>query len=350
MSSTTRRENRAHFRNRQQVESRLCHRAGVSPRRRKASADLSGRASPDRRWKNSAPSWARRAFSNATSTKDDDLARLTKPSPKAGWTPWCTASRSRIARISDRPLVETSRAGYLLAQEVSAYSMIAVARATAPLMTAGGAMMTLTYLGSSRVVPNYNVMGMAKASLEAAVRYLAADLGPSGIRVNAISAGPVKTASARGIKDFSKILRQFPRTPRCAATRIRPKSPTRPFSWRAIWAAASRAMCCSSTPDITSWGFRRFHQRRDNLDNSRASIRPAPGADIFRRPDIRRDGRCNIRRSSPAIRSIASLRGVSLAPPRADTRRRELAVIDRDQLVSRRDARFLRRPTLDATS
>ena len=73
-------------------------------------------------------------------------------------------------------------------------------------MTGGGAILTLTYLGSSRVVPNYNVMGAAKASLEAAVRYLAHDLGPSRIRVNALSAGPVKTASARGIKDFSKVL------------------------------------------------------------------------------------------------------------------------------------------------
>jgi len=105
-----------------------------------------------------------------------------------------------------RPFVETSRAGYLLAQEVSSYSLVAVARATAPLMTSGGSILTLTYLGSQRVVPNYNVMGVAKAALEATVRYLASDLGPQKIRVNAISAGPVKTASARAIKDFSTIL------------------------------------------------------------------------------------------------------------------------------------------------
>jgi enoyl-[acyl-carrier protein] reductase I len=109
-----------------------------------------------------------------------------------------------------RPFVETSRAGYLLAQDVSAYSMVAVARATAPLMTAGGSMTTLTYLGSTRVVPNYNVMGVAKAALEAAVRYLANDLGPSNIRVNAISAGPVKTASARAVKDLSAMLEKAP--------------------------------------------------------------------------------------------------------------------------------------------
>lgn len=105
-----------------------------------------------------------------------------------------------------RPFLETSRAGFLLAQEISAYSLVAVARAAAPAMTAGGSLTTLTYIGSSRVVPNYNVMGVAKASLEASVRYLANDLGPRGIRVNAISAGPVKTASARAIKDFSSIL------------------------------------------------------------------------------------------------------------------------------------------------
>lgn len=105
-----------------------------------------------------------------------------------------------------RPFVETSRDGYLLAQEVSSYSLVAVARAIAPLMINGGSLLTLSYLGSVRVVPNYNVMGVAKAALEACVRYLASDLGPSNIRVNAISAGPVKTASARGIKDFSKVL------------------------------------------------------------------------------------------------------------------------------------------------
>ena len=105
-----------------------------------------------------------------------------------------------------RPFVDTSRDGFLLAQEVSVYSLVSVAKATAPLMTEGGAIMTLTYLGSTRVLTNYNVMGVAKAGLEAAVRYLASELGEKKKRVNAISAGPVKTASARGIKDFSKIL------------------------------------------------------------------------------------------------------------------------------------------------
>jgi enoyl-[acyl-carrier protein] reductase I len=106
----------------------------------------------------------------------------------------------------NRGFIETPREGFLLAQEVSAYSLVAVARAAAPAMTAGGSITTLTYLGSTRVVPNYNVMGVAKAALEASVRYLASELGPSGIRVNAISAGPVKTASSRVVKDFSSIL------------------------------------------------------------------------------------------------------------------------------------------------
>lgn len=102
--------------------------------------------------------------------------------------------------------VETSRDGFLLAHEVSAFSLVAVARAMSPLMTNGGSITTLTYLGSTRVVQNYNVMGVAKAALEASVRYLASELGAQKIRVNAISAGPIKTASARGIKDFSKVL------------------------------------------------------------------------------------------------------------------------------------------------
>jgi enoyl-[acyl-carrier protein] reductase I len=110
-----------------------------------------------------------------------------------------------------RPFVETSRAGFALAHDISAYSLVAVSRAMAPLMKAdgksgGGSIMTLSYLGAVRVVENYNVMGVAKAALEASVRYLANDLGGQNIRVNAISAGPIKTTSARGVRDFSKVL------------------------------------------------------------------------------------------------------------------------------------------------
>ena len=99
----------------------------------------------------------------------------------------------------------TSRDGYLLAQNISAYSLAPVCKESRPLMTEGGSILTLTYLGGERAIPNYNVMGVAKAALEASVRYLARDLGPEQIRVNSISAGPIKTVSARGVKDFSAI-------------------------------------------------------------------------------------------------------------------------------------------------
>jgi enoyl-[acyl-carrier protein] reductase I len=100
----------------------------------------------------------------------------------------------------------TTREDFRIAHDVSVYTLIAVSRAAVPLMTEGGSILTLTYYGSTKVFPNYNVMGVAKAGLEAAVRYLAASLGSKNIRVNAISAGPIKTLAARGIGDFSKIL------------------------------------------------------------------------------------------------------------------------------------------------
>jgi len=103
--------------------------------------------------------------------------------------------------------VKTSRAGFHLALDISAYSFTAVAQRAAPLMKNGGSMLTLSYLGAERVMPHYNVMGVAKAALEASVRYLANDLGAQNIRVNAISAGPVKTLAASGIGDFRVILR-----------------------------------------------------------------------------------------------------------------------------------------------
>jgi enoyl-[acyl-carrier protein] reductase I len=109
------------------------------------------------------------------------------------------------------PFVQTSREGFKLALDVSAYSLIALARGALPLMErrGGGSILTLTYLGSERVFPNYNVMGVAKAALESTVRYLAADLGPKNIRVNAISAGPIKTLAASGISGFSSILQVY---------------------------------------------------------------------------------------------------------------------------------------------
>jgi enoyl-[acyl-carrier protein] reductase I len=106
----------------------------------------------------------------------------------------------------DGEFVNTSREGYRIAQDISSYSLTALARVTAPLMPGGGSIVTLSYLGGERVVPHYNVMGVAKAALEMSVRYLAADLGPKGIRVNAISAGPIKTLAASGVHGLSKML------------------------------------------------------------------------------------------------------------------------------------------------
>lgn len=102
-----------------------------------------------------------------------------------------------------------SREGFRIAHEISAYSFAAMAKAAAPRLRADAALLTLSYLGSVRAVPNYNTMGLAKASLEASVRYLAASLGARGVRVNGISAGPIKTLAASGIKDFGKLLDAF---------------------------------------------------------------------------------------------------------------------------------------------
>jgi enoyl-[acyl-carrier protein] reductase I len=105
--------------------------------------------------------------------------------------------------------IDTSREGFLLAMEVSAYSLAALARAARPLMKPGSSILTLTFYASQKAFPRYNVMGVAKAALEASVRYLALDLGPEGIRVNAISAGPVRTLAAAGVPGFKKMYREF---------------------------------------------------------------------------------------------------------------------------------------------
>jgi enoyl-[acyl-carrier protein] reductase I len=105
------------------------------------------------------------------------------------------------------PFLQTTRPGFHLALDVSAYSLVALARRAAPLMEGrGSAILTLTYIGSEKVIPNYNVMGVAKAALEASVRYLAYDLGPRQVRINAISAGPIKTLAASGIAGFKEML------------------------------------------------------------------------------------------------------------------------------------------------
>ncbi|MCL1885994.1 MAG: enoyl-ACP reductase [Dehalococcoidia bacterium] len=104
--------------------------------------------------------------------------------------------------------IQTSREDFCVTHDVSAYSLVALSRGAVPLMTSGGSMLSISYYGAEKVVPNYNVMGPAKASLEASVRYLACDLGPRNIRINCISAGPVSTLAARGIKGFQDILSQ----------------------------------------------------------------------------------------------------------------------------------------------
>src|SRR6187401_1346266 len=110
------------------------------------------------------------------------------------------------------PFTQTTREGFRVALDISTYSLIALTRGAVPLMErrGGGSVLTLTYLGSNRVFPHYNVMGVAKAALESSVRYLAASVGPKNIRVNAVSAGPIKTVAARGISGFTDILKVYP--------------------------------------------------------------------------------------------------------------------------------------------
>jgi enoyl-[acyl-carrier protein] reductase I len=142
-------------------------------------------------------------------TKDDEIKKVfdTLKSQWGGLDILIHAIAFANREDLSNPYVQTSRAGFQLALDVSAYSMVALTREAAPLMEGrGGSIVTLTYLGSERVIPNYNVMGIAKAALEASVRYLAYDLGPKNIRVNAISAGPVKTLAAAGISGFKDML------------------------------------------------------------------------------------------------------------------------------------------------
>ncbi|MDZ7639002.1 MAG: enoyl-ACP reductase [Bryobacterales bacterium] len=141
-------------------------------------------------------------------TKEDDVVKLVETLAVDDKPLHAVVHSIAFANREDlnRPFVNTSRDGFLLAHEVSVYSLLAVSRALLPLMTDGGSIMTLSYLGAVRSIPNYNVMGVAKAALESTVRYLASELGEKQIRVNAISAGPIKTASARAIGDLSTIL------------------------------------------------------------------------------------------------------------------------------------------------
>jgi enoyl-[acyl-carrier protein] reductase I len=142
-------------------------------------------------------------------SKDEDLEALAESVKKelGGLDFVVHAVAYALREELDGEFMNTSREGYRLAQDISSYSLTALVRHTVPLMEGrGGSVVTLTYLGGERVVPHYNVMGVAKAALECSVRYLAADLGPKGIRVNAISAGPIKTLAASGVHGISKVL------------------------------------------------------------------------------------------------------------------------------------------------
>jgi enoyl-[acyl-carrier protein] reductase I len=144
-------------------------------------------------------------------TSDEDIekcfAAIKKESGVIHGIAHCIAFANKEELSGD--YMNTTREGFLLAHNISSYSLTAVAKAAKELMTDGGSIVTLTYLGGERVLPNYNVMGVAKASLDASVRYLASDLGKNGIRVNSISAGPIRTLSAKGVSDFNSILRKI---------------------------------------------------------------------------------------------------------------------------------------------
>jgi enoyl-[acyl-carrier protein] reductase I len=149
-------------------------------------------------------------------TQDDQLARLFADLKEKYGVLHGLVHSIGYAPESDLKgeFVNTTREGFRIAHDISVYSLIAVSRGVLPLMSSGGSIVTMTYYGAEKVVPRYNVMGVAKAALEASVRYLANDLGPKNIRVNAISAGPIKTLASRGISGFGDMLKvQAERSP-----------------------------------------------------------------------------------------------------------------------------------------
>ncbi|MDR2162130.1 MAG: enoyl-ACP reductase [Desulfovibrio sp.] len=146
-------------------------------------------------------------------TRDEDLAACAETVRAAWGRTDILVHAVAFANKDDlqNRYIDTSRQGFTLALDISAYSLVALCRAFEPLFSAEASVITLTYYGGQKVITNYNIMGIAKAALEASVRYLAHDLGPSGVRVNAISAGPIRTLAASGISGFHKILNHIER-------------------------------------------------------------------------------------------------------------------------------------------
>lgn len=146
-------------------------------------------------------------------SKDDEIQRVAEKAAQTFGQVDILVHSIGFARTEELegPYYNTSRDGFHLAMDISVYSFTALARAFQPLLRPGGALLTMTYYGSEKVAPNYNVMGVAKAALEASVRYLAYDLGPRGVRVNAISAGPIRTLAASGVSGFKDMYRHFHR-------------------------------------------------------------------------------------------------------------------------------------------
>jgi enoyl-[acyl-carrier protein] reductase I len=144
-------------------------------------------------------------------TKDEDIARVfAEVGQKFGKLHLMLHSVAFAPKDAlEGKFINTSREAFRVAHDVSAYSLIALARAAEPLMTEGGSIVGMTYYGAEKVVPHYNVMGVAKAALEASTRYLAYDMGPKKVRVNCISAGPVNTLAARGISGFTEMLKHY---------------------------------------------------------------------------------------------------------------------------------------------
>jgi len=188
--------------------------------------------------------------------------------------------------------VDTSRDGFALALDVSAYSLVALVREARPLLRRGSSVLTLSYYGAEKVVANYNVMGVAKAALEASVRYLAADLGPDGIRVNAISAGPSGHWRHQGSPDSSGCMATSPRSRRCARTSRPRMSAGVPSTSRRICPARSRGRRSTWTAASTSWACRPAIDRRLSLRSRRIRRRSTGGSG---RPRTRGSGAANER-------------------------------------------------------